>query len=39
MKGFALPIARGVARLHGGRAWAESRAGDGATVHLTVPVA
>lgn len=36
-RGFALPIARGIARLHGGRAWAEPRAHDGATIRIALP--
>ncbi|MGI9253189.1 MAG: PAS domain-containing sensor histidine kinase [Thermomicrobiales bacterium] len=36
--GLGLPIARGIARLHGGRAWAESSPGEGVTIHLSLPV-
>jgi signal transduction histidine kinase len=35
--GLGLPIVREIARLHGGRAWAESQPGGGSTFHVTIP--
>lgn len=35
--GFGLPIVRQLVRLHGGRAWAESRLGQGSIFHVTLP--
>jgi len=34
--GLGLPIVRQIARLHGGRAWAESTSGQGSTFHVTL---
>jgi len=36
--GLGLTIARGIVTAHGGRLWAESRAGGGAAFHLAVPL-
>lgn len=36
--GLGLPIVRQVVQLHGGRVWAESSAGHGATFHVTLPL-
>jgi two-component system, OmpR family, sensor kinase len=35
--GLGLPIARALVEAHGGRIWAESRPGDGATIRFEVP--
>ncbi len=35
--GLGLAIARALVELHGGRVWADSRPGQGTTVHLTLP--
>jgi signal transduction histidine kinase len=37
--GLGLSIARGIVEAHGGRIWAESLEGQGATFHFTLPVA
>ena len=37
--GLGLTISRGIVQLHGGRIWAESREGEGATFQFTLPVA
>lgn len=37
--GLGLPIARQIVRLHGGRIWFNSKAGQGTQVHFTLPVA
>jgi len=36
--GIGLAICRAIAQVHGGRIWAESRAGGGAAFHVTLPV-
>jgi len=36
--GLGLPISRKFTELHGGKLWVESRHGQGATFHLTLPV-
>jgi len=36
--GLGLPIVRAIIELHGGRAWAESAPGAGATFHFTLPI-
>jgi two-component system, LuxR family, sensor kinase FixL len=36
--GVGLPISRSIIELHGGRLWAESRAGGGAVFRFTLPV-
>jgi two-component system sensor histidine kinase KdpD len=37
--GLGLSICRAVVAAHGGRIWAENRAGGGAAVHFTLPLA
>jgi two-component system sensor histidine kinase KdpD len=37
--GFGLAIAQGLVQAHGGRIWAENRAGGGARVAFTLPLA
>jgi signal transduction histidine kinase len=37
--GLGLTISRGIVQMHGGRIWAESREGAGATLRFTLPVA
>jgi two-component system sensor histidine kinase KdpD len=36
--GLGLAVCRGLVEAHGGRIWAENRAGGGAVFHLTLPV-
>ncbi|MDQ2951059.1 MAG: ATP-binding protein, partial [Chloroflexota bacterium] len=36
--GLGLPIVREIAKMHGGRAWAESTLGSGSTFHVTLPI-
>lgn len=36
--GLGLTICRGLVEAHGGRIWAESQVGQGATIHFTLPV-
>jgi signal transduction histidine kinase len=36
--GLALPLARQIARLHGGRAWGETAPGAGITLYLSLPL-
>jgi signal transduction histidine kinase len=35
--GLGLPIARNIVEAHGGRIWADSKLGEGTTVHFTLP--
>lgn len=35
--GLGLPIARAIVEMHGGRIWAESKVGEGTTLHFTLP--
>jgi len=35
--GLGLAVARGLIELHGGRVWAESQAGQGTQIHITLP--
>ena len=37
--GLGLPIAKGIIEAHGGKLWAESKAGGGATFYFTLPPA
>jgi signal transduction histidine kinase len=37
--GMGLPISRGIVESHGGRLWAESAPGEGASFHITLPFA
>jgi signal transduction histidine kinase len=34
--GLGLPIAKDIVEAHGGRVWAESRKGEGSTIHFTL---
>ena len=36
--GLGLPIAREIVRMHGGRIWFVSKAGQGTQVHFTLPM-
>jgi signal transduction histidine kinase len=36
--GLGLPIARFIVESHGGRIWAESKAGEGTTIYFTLPL-
>ncbi len=36
--GLGLPIARAIVEMHGGRIWADSKLGQGTTVHFTLPI-
>jgi two-component system sensor histidine kinase VicK len=35
--GLGLPIARAIVEAHGGRIWAESKLGEGTTLHFSLP--
>jgi len=37
--GLGLKIAKSIVEAHGGRIWAESRAGEGTTFHVSLPLA
>jgi two-component system sensor histidine kinase KdpD len=36
--GLGLAISRGIVNAHGGRIWAENRAGGGAVFRFTIPI-
>lgn len=36
--GLGLPIARSIVEVHGGRIWAESKIGEGTTLHFSLPL-
>jgi K+-sensing histidine kinase KdpD len=36
--GLGLPVARSIVEAHGGRIWAESKLGEGTTLHFSLPI-